>query len=99
MMYWKAYILFWAEVAFRYFFVAGIAFLLFYIFFRGQQRFRKIQERRPAMADYFREIIYSTITICIFAAVPVVMLKVPAITRLTQFYKHIDDHGWLYFFA
>jgi len=82
----------------RYFFIAGLAFLVFYIIFHRRFFFRKIQPKNPKIVDYSREIIFSIITICIFAAVPVLILKNPSISPHTTYYTEINSHGWLYFF-
>lgn len=82
----------------RYFFIAGIAFLIFYVLFNRKLFYKKIQHRTPRIKDYSREIIYSAITICIFAAVPVLILKNPAIAPHTSYYARIDQYGWFYFF-
>jgi Delta7-sterol 5-desaturase len=96
-MYWKDYINFWVDIGSRYFLVAGIAFLIFYILLREKRKYKKIQERHPVTNDYVREITYSVSTICIFAFVPLLILKVPSIARHTQFYTDLSMHGWLYF--
>ena len=64
---------------------------------KRKNRYKKIQQRHPQKNDYAREVFYSVITICIFAFVPVVMLKIPAISRYTRFYTDISQHGWVYF--
>ena len=82
----------------RYFIIAGIAFVLFYLLFKSTKRFKKLQPKAPKPHDYAREIGYSIITIVLFAAAPVVLLHIPSIAKHTTFYKNIGDHGWLYFF-
>jgi len=51
----------------------------------------------PTSADYRRDIFFSTISIIIFAAMPVIFLKNDNIRPFTQFYTNIDEHGWVYF--
>ncbi len=82
----------------RYFIVAGIFFLLFYVLFKNKLTYKKIQSKLPKATDYFREIAYSVITICIFAFVPLSILHIPVISKTTTFYTKIHQHGWLYFF-
>lgn len=82
----------------RYFIIAGIAFLLFYVLLKNISRFKKIQPQSPKLDDYAREIGYSVMTIAIFAVAPVVLLGIPAIAKHTTFYRNIGTHGWLYFF-
>src|SRR5919112_4503672 len=82
----------------RYFIIAGLAFLLFYVLLLKKIGGKKIQRRQPKRKDYLREIGYSIITISIFAFVPLAILHVPAIARTTTFYTDIQQHGWLYFY-
>lgn len=87
------------KVGSRYFMVAGLFFLLYYVLFRNRVLYKKIQKRMPRHADYLREIGYSVVTIAIFGLVPLIMLDVPAIARTTTIYHHIPDRGWVYFFC
>jgi sterol desaturase/sphingolipid hydroxylase (fatty acid hydroxylase superfamily) len=82
----------------RYFMLAAIAFLLFYILFRNKWAFRKIQQRFPKNSDYLREIIFSAITIAIFSLVSVILFWHPAVRPHTTIYKNISAYGWLYYF-
>ncbi len=81
----------------RYFVLAGLAFLIYYVLFRKKLLFKKIQQRLPSNKDYFREIGYSIVTIFIFAAIPYFILRTPAIAKHTLFYTDIRLHGWTYF--
>jgi len=80
----------------RYFILAGLAFLVFYIIFRKQTTLKKIQAKFPKNSDYLREVGYSLITLVIFAAVPILLLKTP-IQPYTLFYTDISQHGIPYF--
>src|SRR5437868_1096351 len=82
----------------RYFVIAGLFFLLYYIVFHRRIFYKKIQKKIPAYSDYFREIGYSIVTIGIFAFVPLIILHYPAIAKHTTFYTNISKYGWLYFF-
>jgi len=82
----------------RYFIIAGLAFLIFYVFLNKKILYKKIQGRFPQTKDYLREIGYSVITISIFALVPLVILRTPSIARHTHFYTEIRQHSWWYFF-
>lgn len=82
----------------RYFMMAGIAFLLFYIVWRNRFFYRKIQLRFPRNQDYLREIFYSVLTICIFSFVSVVLFVHPKVAPHTTRYLQISDHGWVYYF-
>ena len=86
------------KVGSRYFIVAGIAFVLFYILFRQQKAGRKIQRKFPENKDYLREICFSVGTILIFALVPLFLLKNDNIRPHTTFYPNISDYGWTWFF-
>ena len=86
------------NVGSRYFIVAGIAFLLFYVILRERKFSRKIQLKFPENKDYLREILYSVCTILIFGLVPLFLLKNPDIRPYTTFYLKISEHGWSWFF-
>jgi sterol desaturase/sphingolipid hydroxylase (fatty acid hydroxylase superfamily) len=86
------------DVADKYFVVAGVALLLVYVALRRRIGWRKIQLRFPRDKDYRREIIDSTISIFIFAMMPVLILRVPEIRVHTQLYGPIAERGWVYFF-
>lgn len=97
-MNWSYYFHYIEQIGSRYFIVAGIFFLLFYILLRPFVSYKKIQQKFPKLNDYAREIGYSVITISIFAFVPLIILHVPSIARHTTFYTKIEQHGWVYFF-
>jgi sterol desaturase/sphingolipid hydroxylase (fatty acid hydroxylase superfamily) len=82
----------------RYVIIGGVAWFLFYVFWREENSSRKIQQRWPSAQDYVREISYSVITFCIFAAVATVVFATP-LGEYTQLYRDVDDHGWAYFTA
>ena len=98
MMQWHDYLFYFYTIGSRYFIIAGIAFLLFYMLLRRRVGHKKIQARLPKPKDYAREVGYSVITISIFALVPLVILHIPAIAHTTLFYTHIQQYGWAYFF-
>ncbi len=82
----------------RYFMIAGLAFLLFYIVWRNRFIYQKIQTRFPKNQDYLREIFYSFLTICIFSFVSVVLFVHPQVAPHTTRYLQISDYGWTYYF-
>lgn len=93
----------WGQVAavfiisvLRYVVIGGLAFLFFYVLFRNQAVFAKIQKKWPAKADYLREVLYSLITFGIFALTPLV-LNHPYVKPYTSIYKDIHQHSMLYF--
>ena len=74
----------------RYFFVAGLAFLFFYVLYKNKFIRTKIQKRFPANQDYIREIFYSVITIAIFGFIPVIFIFNEDVSKYTQLYKKLD---------
>ena len=58
------------DVADKYYVIAGIAFLIFYVFLRKRVSWKKIQAKFPQGKDYRREVIFSTISIVIFSLPP-----------------------------
>lgn len=86
-------------VAGRYFILAGLAFLLFYVLLNKVLGHKKIQQRYPKTTDYLREMGYSIITIVIFGLVPVLFIYNKSISPYTTLYRNIDEHGWIYFFS
>ena len=83
----------------RYFIIAGVAFLLFYVLLRKSLQNKKIQERFPRLADYAREIGFSIFTISIFALVPLIFIGNPNVAKYTLRYERIEEMGWFYFMA
>lgn len=83
----------------RYFIIAGIAFLIFYVIWRNRFFYRKIQNRFPKNADYLREMGYSFLTIAIFSFVSVILFNHPKVAPHTTRYLNISDYGWFYYFA
>lgn len=84
-------------VSLRYFVIAGLAFLIWYVLLKKKMAFKKIQLRFPTLKDYQREILYSLITIVIFTLVPWIILGNPDIKKHTTWYSDINEHSKLYF--
>lgn len=84
------------DVADKYFFVAGPAFLLFYLILKKKITYKKIQNRFPKLKAYGREILFSTLSILIFVFPPLVMLHSPVIRPHTTVYKDIAEYGLTY---
>ena len=86
------------KIGSRYFVVAGIAFLIFYVLLRKQLAYKKIQLRFPKNSDFLREAGFSLLSIAIF---PVYMLVLthPTIAPYTTRYTAIQEYGWFYYFA
>lgn len=88
--------IFYTLLAARYVMIAGVAFLLFYVFFSSRFSRLKIQPLLPKRNDYVREVGYSFLTFFIFAFVGVVVSS-DAVLPHTQIYTSISDYGWAYF--
>lgn len=84
-------------VSLRYFIIAGLAFLIWYVLLKKKVAFKKIQLRFPTLKDYQREILYSLMTIVIFTLVPWILLGNPEIKKHTTWYSDINQHSKLYF--
>ena len=65
-MHWKDYFFFVEKIGSRYFIVAAIAFLFFYVLLKSKINYKKIQQRFPKQKDYIREIGYSVMYHCYF---------------------------------
>ncbi|WP_109698991.1 sterol desaturase family protein [Chitinophaga deserti] len=61
----------------RYFVLAGIPFLLFYILLRSSTTKYKIQNRTATKKDFFREIMHSGSSSLVFAIISVIVLFTP----------------------
>lgn len=82
----------------RYYLLAGLVFLLFYVVLKNNIVHKKIQLIFPKNRDYLREIGYSTITMLMFAFIPILFIYNPAVKPYTNLYPHISDYGWVYYF-
>jgi len=98
-MHWSNFLNLLLDVADKYYLIAGIAFLVFYILLKKRITWKKIQPKFPVMKDYRREIIFSTISIIIFALTPLILLENDYLRPHTTFYKDISKYGWLYFWG
>src|SRR5579872_1742449 len=87
------------DIADKYYIIAGMAFLVFYVLLRKRISWKKIQAKFPEGKDYRREIGFSTISIVIFALPPVLLLGNDSLRAHTTFYRDISQYGWGYFFA
>ncbi len=81
----------------RYLGVAGAAYLLFYVILRRQVLSRKIQRAYPKSPQIRREILYSLLSLLIFAGVGVVtfILNHESVGWL-KIYSPIQKYGWPY---
>ena len=80
----------------RYFIFAGCSFLLFYVLLKNKLQSRKIQDDFPAKTEYRREIIFSLISMSIFALIATFIFSVAR--PYTFLYQDINQYGYPYFF-
>lgn len=81
----------------RYLVMAGVAFVIFYVVFKKQFSFSKIQQKFPKNKDYFREIGYSFLTFIIFTMVGIGLYN-PVVRPYTHTYYDISVFGYFYLF-
>ncbi len=80
----------------RYAVFAGVAYLLFYVFFRRKALGRKIQAAFPKSADLRREISYSLLSFVVFCGAGLLAMTFHRL-GWSHFYGKIERHGWPYF--
>ena len=97
-MNWEFFLTAFQKISSRYFIVALIGFLIFYVIFRQKFFYKKIQQKFPANSDYIRELGYSLLTMLIFSSI-IVFLNSPAIVIYTTRYQSINEYGWYYYFS
>lgn len=78
-----------------YFVFAGSLFFLFYILLKNPMWVRKIQKRMPRMNDYVRDVLYSLLSVTIFATVGLMVFFV--FRPYTNLYSEIAEYGWPYY--
>jgi sterol desaturase/sphingolipid hydroxylase (fatty acid hydroxylase superfamily) len=83
---------------FRYFLLAGLPFLLFYLFFPNYFRRFKIQDRYATQKDFLREIWYSMQSSLMFIVIALLIWFTP-IKNYTLIYDHLHDYPVCYLFA
>ena len=96
-MTWDKFVFLLLDNAVKYFFISLPFFLVYYVFFRRKLSYKKIQTKFPKIKDYARELGFSTLSVIIFSVPPLLMLYSDTIRPHTTFYKHIDEHGTIYF--
>ena len=80
-----------------YLVVAGVCFLVLYVFLRRAYINKKIQSTFPKWSDIRREFMYSLVTLIFFWWVVVIVYMTP-FRHMTQVYDHFSDRWWWYFF-
>jgi len=92
----KAFTTVYIILLLRYFIIAGIFFLVFYIIKPKRYLSLRIQKAFPKSCEYYREIGYSIITFAFIALFVVIVFRAP-IRKYTMIYDHISDRGVSYF--
>ncbi|TWR24632.1 sterol desaturase family protein [Mucilaginibacter achroorhodeus] len=78
--------------AIRYFVIAGVPFLIFYVFFKGRFERSRIQTKRAAdVKDFLREILHSMQTTAVFTIIALVLLFTP-LRDHTLIYSKVTDY-------
>ncbi|AKQ44443.1 sterol desaturase [Rufibacter radiotolerans] len=90
--------LFYIVLAVRYVVIAGLAFLVFYVFWPEKFAGRKIQALFPKQKDYAREVGYSFFTFVVFALYGI-LLSSDLVRPYTEIYTQISAYGWGYFWV
>lgn len=80
----------------RYVLVAGVAFLLFYVWRNRRLRSLKIQANYPSRGEMRREILYSLFSLAVFSLVGVLVFLMHR-AGWAKFYFDISSRGWGYF--
>ncbi len=78
-----------------YFIFATSAFVLFYIILKRPMWFRKVQKKLPKVTDYGRDIMYSMISVGIFATVALLVFFYAG--EWSNNYNDISQYGWTYY--
>lgn len=84
------------NISTRYALIAGIAFVIFYFFFKNKTGLKKIQSKFPQQNDIRREILYSASAMLIFALVPALVVFDPHIRPHTLIYTDPQQYGIFY---
>lgn len=87
------------SVAASYFAFAGFAFVLFYLLDIPFLRRLKIQQRKPKLADYVREIGFSLSTIAIYAAIFYLIFETNLKNYSLLYFKKEQYPTWWYWVA
>jgi Delta7-sterol 5-desaturase len=85
----------YSKIGTRYFLLASIMFVLFYIVFKTPMMGRKIQQKFPQHSDYYRDVFNSLISVGIFAAMSVFTFSI--IGSYTNLYTEFTDYSKGYY--
>lgn len=75
----------------RYFVIAGIPFILFYLLFPGRLKRLRIQQRLASGRDLLREVLHSISSTFVFTAIGLLIFYTP-LRQLTLFYRDIHAY-------
>jgi Delta7-sterol 5-desaturase len=93
--YWHVFTFGYLGHLIRYLTLAGFAYLLFYVLWRRKMLGRKIQQLFPNTSEMRREILYSLLSLAIFASVGVLTVALRKAGWI-QLYLDIHLYGWAY---
>ena len=79
----------------RYLIISGSFFLVFYFLIKKRWQHKKLQAKFPKNKDYFREISYSILTLCVFVSIAFLIFRSP-LAVYTLRYNNIAELGWGY---
>lgn len=85
-----------SHIGTRYFLMAAVVFVLFYIVFKNSMMVRRVQPKFPHFSDYGRDIFYSVMSIGIFAGISVWTFFI--LKPYTNVYYKISDYGMPYYY-
>lgn len=85
------YIVPWVMNLLRYFIIAGIPFLIFYIYFPNLFSKNRIQKRKAKRKDFLHEIKNSVLTTAIFGLIFLLFYKT-SLKSYTQIYNSLSDY-------
>lgn len=80
----------------RYFMIAGVVFVIFYYLFHKILAHRRSQPLFPGWKHYSRDIMYSMITVLIFASIAALVFIV--FRDYTNLYQPWDKYGKVYYY-
>ena len=92
---WKFLPLLFTVNLVRYLLLAGIPFLIFYVWKKNQKQASKIQPKFQKTADYQREVFYSVLTFVMFSVIGVLLYH-PVVRPHTLLYKDWNQYGTAY---
>lgn len=99
-MNWEGFVERWIRVAeittFRYFLIAGLAFFIFYFLLKNVLASRRMQDKFPGLKHCSRDILFSLITILIFATMAALVFTV--LSDFTNLFNPWDKFGSVYYF-